>query len=235
MLYWLMIGLFGGLALYAMKCENVAKQSLHKASQSNLNKFALSTSFLPTLNLSSSLLKLLTLVIIFTALVVSTHLTLVPQRWVALGLICAFVADLFWFHPRLNKYVALLFFVLASVFYSIAMWLQVSTGLSLGLPIFVLAFGLIVFLLMLPLLDNIIVPACILGSVLIQFVLATAKLMTEHADLVTGYGFAGAVIFGGSALVWAIHYFHQPFKHSAYLIASSYLLAHALIVASVMH
>lgn len=70
--------------------------------------------------------------------------------------------------------------------------------------------------------------------ILWQMLWAAGELLYINGTLLDISGFLGALLLAITVLVWALHYFRKPFKHSYAWILCCYSSAHILIIAPIV-
>ncbi len=88
--------------------------------------------------------------------------------------------------------------------------------------------------LLLPQIDTLIFPVTIMGLMLVQMTWAAGELWLQEATMASGAGFLGCLVYILSATLLAIHDYRRPLPWGHTLISSSYLIAQALISASIV-
>ena len=155
------------------------------------------------------------------------------SEWIALGLLCALLADvLFMLSP--NQYSAGIgLFVIASLSYSKAFWLQVPGQLSLWLPSMLYAAIVIVFFIGLPRLAEIVLPVIILGCCQVQMTWAALEVWMQTGTVQALYGCLGASLFLLSCVMWAFKHKERPKRNGNPFLDTCYFISQALITVSV--
>ncbi|MCG7491459.1 lysoplasmalogenase family protein [Vibrio sp. Of14-4] len=153
--------------------------------------------------------------------------------WVTLGIVVSMFADVLYIYKKKKK-LCFSAFILAQLCYSAAYWLMLSGGIVWWLPAMLLAISVVVFFLMLPKIDRVIFPVVIMGMVLFQFNWAAGELWLTAETVASMMGFVGTLTLTCSAALLAVHDYKHSITYGRYLISGSYLLAHSLIVASLI-
>ncbi|MCG3722298.1 lysoplasmalogenase [Vibrio cincinnatiensis] len=179
------------------------------------------------------LFKNMTLALLFAMLVEQVPAWSSATIWVALGLMVAMLADSLHLLDKWPK-VCFFAFLAAQLCYSKAFWIQIPGTIVWWLPALLLATSIVAFFLLLPQLDTLIFPVTIMGGVLVQLAWASGEVWLKLPSLASLVGFVGSLIFILSALLLAIHDYRHSLPYGQYWISGSYLLAHGLIVASVL-
>ncbi|NNN46017.1 MULTISPECIES: lysoplasmalogenase [unclassified Vibrio] len=156
-----------------------------------------------------------------------------PSIWVAIGLLVAMFADSLHLLGKWPKF-CFFAFVAAQLCYSRAFWVQLSGTIVWWLPALLLATSIVAFFLLLPQLDTLIFPVTIMGIILVQLAWASGDVWLKSPSWGSLVGFVGSLIFILSAVLLAIHDYRHALPWGQYWISGSYLLAQALIVASVL-
>ncbi|MCF7355440.1 lysoplasmalogenase family protein [Vibrio sp. CK2-1] len=124
----------------------------------------------------------------------------------------------------------LCFFSIACLCYSLDFWFQVN-ALSWAVAIPTFALVVVAFLLVLPLLDSFAIQASMVALILWQMLWAAGELWHANRTLLDMSSLFGALLLALTVLIWALHYFRKPFKHSYAWILCCYFSAHILIIA----
>lgn len=132
-----------------------------------------------------------------------------------------------------HRTLQLFFFSIACLCYSLYFWSQVET-LSWAVSIASFALVVVVFFLLLPLLDSFVLPASLVALSLWQLLWASGELWEQSHSLLNVSGLLGTLLLSISVLIWALHYFRKPFKHSYGCIMCCYFSAHILIIAPLL-
>lgn len=154
--------------------------------------------------------------------------------WVAVALSLAVCVDLLAAFQKIGKRAAFVMTLIMFICYSKSFWLQLEGGLSWWLPALLFASAVIVFFLMLPRLDSIVFPVLMMGLVLVQLCWAATQLCLSAPAFGHQLACAGAYLFALSALLGAGNTKQSNKANKNSLVLGSYLLAHSLIVASVL-
>ncbi|MGD8174033.1 lysoplasmalogenase [Vibrio sp. TRT 21S02] len=153
--------------------------------------------------------------------------------WIAGGLIVSMLADALYIFRRKQR-LCFAFFLLAQLSYSKFFWLQLSGDIVWWLPAMLLGAAVVAFFLLLPKIDRFIFPVVIMGMVLIQLNWAAGEVWLLERTSSAALAFAGTLTLTASAAVLALHDYRHSIALGQYLISGSYLLAHALITASLI-
>lgn len=156
------------------------------------------------------------------------------SHWALLALVSIFFSDFFGSIIQNKRRVVLFFLSLAILCYSKMLWLQVSTGLSLWLPVFVIAIAGIILLLLLPFFDKIILPTIITGLLYLQLVWAAVKTWQVDSDIFAFYALVGSVSLCLSMIPWAMYRYNIGFKSAPYWVIGFHYIAHACLIASLL-
>ncbi|MFV0575786.1 MAG: lysoplasmalogenase family protein [Vibrio sp.] len=177
-----------------------------------------------------SIIKPVMLMALIVFLFLSQSLLAASHLWALLGLglyiLCYCIDE---FAPK-HKTLQLAFFSAACLCYSLSFWVQVET-LSWVVPIALFALIVVGFLILLPLLDTFVLKASLVAIILWQLLWAAGEVFRYHEIWLNFSGYLGALLLAISVLIWAIHYFKQPFKYSYVWTMSVYFSAHILIIA----
>ncbi|UTZ36007.1 lysoplasmalogenase [Vibrio campbellii] len=154
--------------------------------------------------------------------------------WIVGGLVVSMFADtLHSFKSRKPLYFA--GYLLAQICYSKSFWVQLNGDIVWWLLALLLAASIVAFFLLLPQLDSMVFPVVIMGIMLVQLAWAAGEVWLQVPNFANALGFSGTVVMIYSALAYAIHGYRKPMKHAYVWVSGSYFLAHALIVASIIH
>lgn len=136
------------------------------------------------------------------------------------------------FAPK-HRNLQLCFFSIACLCYSLDFWFQVD-ALSWAVAIPTFALVVVAFLLVLPLLDSFAIQASMVALILWQMLWAAGELWHINRTMLGMSSLLGALLLAITVLVWALHYFRKPFKHSYAWILCCYFSAHILIIAPIV-
>ncbi|MEI8672314.1 lysoplasmalogenase [Vibrio sp. SA48] len=203
---WLSVALSGFISISALESNNI-KQAV--------------------------MFKTFSMLLLVTILLSQTNQLSSPMLWISLGLCVSAFADSLHVLQRYPR-VCFTSFLLAQLMYSKAFWLQLSGAMVWWLPALLIAAGIVAFFLLLPQIDTLIFPVAIMGLMLIQLAWASGELWLQAHTMGALRGFVGSLVLILSALLLAIHDYRRPLPFGRYLISGSYLLAQALITASVV-
>lgn len=126
--------------------------------------------------------------------------------------------------------IAMFAFTCLSKFY----WLQLHSEIVWWLPALLVATGIILLLLFLPLLDSLIFPATIMGAILLQLSWASGEVWLTENSLLSLAGFVACLIMLVSKLLFAIHHCRKPFKYGEVMISGLYVFALTLMACAAM-
>ena len=184
----------------------------------------------------SAFFKFLTIAVLLVALMYAEGISglSISAKWVALGLLLSLVGDQMFMLPRRFYRYGIPFFVLVSICYSKAFWLQIPGELSLWLPSMLYAAIVIVFLVGLPKLSAIVIPVAIFGTCLVQMAWAAAEVWMQLGTVQALYGCLGASLLLLSSVGHAFKHKDLPAKNGNILLDSGYFISQALITASAM-
>lgn len=157
----------------------------------------------------------------------------VAPLWVLAGLAVSVVADIYRIQQKQAK-ACFSAFLVVQLFYSKAFWIQLTGPMIWWLPALLIAASIVAFFLLLPQIDTLIFPVTIMGMMLLQMTWASGEVWITSPTHASLLGFLGSLSFIVSAIILAIHDYRQPLRYGKTLIGGSYLLAQALIVASVV-
>jgi uncharacterized membrane protein YhhN len=177
-----------------------------------------------------TLAKPLTLLLLLGILFSQPDLT-AASLWIAAGLALALVAELGRSLITVNRHLLFVCMLLMFTCFSKSFWLQLSGALSWWLPALLFAAGVIVFFLMLPRLDSQVFPVTIMGLMMLQLCWAATELCLRESGVGHQLACASSYLFALSALAYALRGYQS--RAPSRLASASYLLAHALMVASV--
>ncbi|MBU2897544.1 lysoplasmalogenase [Vibrio hepatarius] len=179
----------------------------------------------------AAVFKTLALLMLVLILWTQSSMDNVSVWWVTLGIGVSIFADVLYIYKQ-KKELCFSAFILAQLCYSAAYWMMLSGGMVWWLPAMLLAFGIVVFFLMLPKIDRVIFPVVIMGMVLFQFNWAAGEAWLMAGTIASIMGFIGTLTLTFSAALLVIHDYKHSFLYGRYLISGSYFLAHSLIIAS---
>ncbi len=179
-----------------------------------------------------SIFKPLTLLLLFIILCISGN-NEVQFVWIAIGLFLFMVADILELFPTTRLKTIFTLQLVAYLFYSKGLWVQLYDGISLGLPALLFAGSIILFLLLLPKLDAVIFPVVIMGLVSVQMIWAASAVLVGNHTLPDLYACIACLIFIVIALLRAISRNHIS-GHEDKWFTVGYFVAQSLIVASVV-
>jgi uncharacterized membrane protein YhhN len=181
--------------------------------------------------LQAALFKTLSLCLLLVMLWSQTGLVGLSVWWVTLGLVSAIVADCLYIYRKFPR-LSFSGFISSQLCYSAAFWFSLAGDIVWWLPALLFGIGVVCFFLLLPLIDRLIFPVVIMGSVLLQLNWAAGEVWLLSYDFRSGIGFIGTFMLTLSAGLLAIHYYRKSTDKPYYLISGSYLVAHSLITAS---
>ncbi|MFC3025197.1 lysoplasmalogenase [Vibrio zhugei] len=167
--------------------------------------------------------------ILFSVMPFSTE----PATWVLISLLVAMFADGLYYFKSCIK-VSFIAFLCSQLLLSKAFWCQLSGSIVWWMPALLIASAIVAFFLLLPQLDNLIIPVALMGLVLIQMAWAAGEVWLNASNIASLMGFLGCITFILSWITQAIHDFKRPIKGGQYIVSGTYLLAQSLVVISVM-
>lgn len=179
----------------------------------------------------SKILKPITLLLLMTVLV-STGRNEPQFIWVAIGLLLASISDVFSLFAKTKASFAALIF--SFLFYSKGFWSLLHGDIAWWLPALLFAGSVILILLLLPKLDTIIFPVSIMGIVLVQMSWAASAVWMNDASTANLYACFACLIFVAATLICAVNTYRKPVMNSNLWATVGFLVAHSLIVASVV-
>ncbi|WP_244943787.1 lysoplasmalogenase family protein [Vibrio algivorus] len=136
------------------------------------------------------------------------------------------------FAPKYRN-LQLCFFSIACLCYSLDFWFQLDAlNWAVAIPSFALV--VVAFLLVLPLLDSFAIQASMVALILWQMLWAAGELWHTNQTLLDMSSLLGVLLLAITVLIWALHYFRKPFKHSYAWIMCCYFSAHILIIAPIV-
>ncbi|MFV0450212.1 MAG: lysoplasmalogenase [Vibrio sp.] len=153
--------------------------------------------------------------------------------WILAGLVISVIADIYRIQKKQIK-ACFSAFLIVQLFYSKAFWIQLTGPMIWWLPALLIAASIVAFFLLLPQIDTLIFPVTIMGMMLLQMTWAAGEVWITNPSHASLFGFIGSLSFMVSAIMLAINDYRQPLRCGKTLIGGSYLLAQALVVASVM-
>lgn len=154
--------------------------------------------------------------------------------WIGIGLIASAIGDLFLMHPKDKFIEGLTSFLVAHIVYSYAFFSQVDGTFTHWVPAILFSIGLIVYLLLLPALENMKLAVGVYTSaILVMAWGATEVWLHAHSPTVT-YAVMGAFTFIVSDLVLAIDRFRSSSAFSRHVIMVTYYTAQSLLTLSAL-
>ncbi|MFD2177152.1 lysoplasmalogenase [Veronia pacifica] len=156
------------------------------------------------------------------------------RDFIIVGLVFSLAGDVLLMLPKERFVSGLSSFFLAHLCYSGAFWQANDGNVVLWLPFMLAAFGVILFLLLLPNLGRFVLPVAIYILMISQMTWAAGQVWLAHPGQLSGFAFCGALLFMFSDAVLAVDKFKGPFKSATMLIMGSYFLSQALITASAL-
>ncbi|KOO09361.1 lysoplasmalogenase [Vibrio hepatarius] len=154
--------------------------------------------------------------------------------WIGVGLIASAIGDLFLMHPKDKFIEGLSCFLCAHILYSYAFFTQIEQPLTLWLPAVLFSVGLIVYLLLLPTLDNMKLPVAVYTSAILVMAWGATEVWLEAEHPLAAYGAMGAFIFIVSDLVLAIDRFRTTSAFSRHVVMVTYYTAQVLLTLSAL-
>ncbi|MGU3190503.1 lysoplasmalogenase [Vibrio cholerae] len=172
--------------------------------------------------------------LLLTIIVWEQHSHATPEViFISLGLAVSMFAHGLRLNHRYHK-ASFVLFLVAQLLFSKAFWVQLSGSMVWWLPALLVAASIVAFFLLLPQIDTLIFPVTIMGLMLVQMTWAAGELWLQEATVASGVGFLGCLVYILSATLLAIHDYRRPLPWGHTLISSSYLIAQALISASIV-
>jgi uncharacterized membrane protein YhhN len=113
--------------------------------------------------------------------------------WISVGLMGSIVIEGLLSSKRFMK-LCYLIFLLVCITFSLAFWTRVSDPVHWDAVIFLVAGGIVLFLLMLPHIDKQLIPAIVLGAVLLELIWAASEWWLQERNWVSGIGLAGTLL-----------------------------------------
>ncbi|MEF1312086.1 lysoplasmalogenase family protein [Vibrio mytili] len=154
--------------------------------------------------------------------------------WITGGLLVSILADTL-SSLKVHSMIYFSGYLIAQACYSTAFWVQLNIEIVWWLLALLLAASIVAFFLLLPLLDNLVFPVVIMGIMLVQMAGAAGEVWLQTASYSKAIGFLGTLVMIYSALSYAVLSYRKPKRFSHSWANGSYLLAHALIVASIIY
>jgi uncharacterized membrane protein YhhN len=207
MFAWLAVGASGGVFLYATQME---KKKL------------------------AGLFKLLTMLLLIILLCSHGEELSLSARWVVAGLVFSLAGNLIFLLSNRFYPLAVFVFVLVAICYGKAYWVTLSEPLSFWIPAMLYAALIILFLIGLPYLSGVVLPAIILGSALTQATWAAAEVWLQYNSQPALFGFIGTSLLQSCCIGHAFKHRTLPAKNGNLMLNSAYFIAQALITASVL-
>ncbi|PWI31874.1 hypothetical protein DI392_18510 [Vibrio albus] len=209
MFVWLAVGASGGVCLCATQME----------------KKRLAVFF-----------KLLTMVLlVMTLFHHSGGELLLTEQWVLAGLAFSLAGNLFFLLSNRFYELAVLSFVVVSICYGKASWLQLSGPLSYWIPSMLYAALVILLFIGLPSLSGILWSVVTLGAGMVQMTWAAAEVWMHQSSPASLLGFTGAFLLLTCCIGHAFKHKGLPAKNGNLVLNSTYLISQALITASVLY
>ncbi len=159
-----------------------------------------------------------------------------PLAWVVYGLVVAYVAECLVIGRQRTIRLTFLFHLFAFSLYSRALWLQLLSEVSWWLPIAVIAAGIIVVLLMLPLLDRILLPVLLMGLMLLQMLSVSTQLWMATPQTMQLMAVVASVSFIASGMCLAMKWVNKATQQRWYDIVGTamYIGGQLLMVLSLV-
>ncbi len=114
--------------------------------------------------------------------------------------------------------------LLAVVAISGSFWSQLQSEIIWWLPAFLFAFGIIVFLLLLPYLDKLLAPISIMGMVLVQLLWASGEVWLSQMSFFNLLGTVGCLTLLISQTMFVFQYLKQPTRNGEAWCSASYFV-----------
>ncbi|WP_070966485.1 lysoplasmalogenase [Vibrio sonorensis] len=153
---------------------------------------------------------------------------------IVLALLVSSLGDILLMSPKDRFLSGLSVFLLAHLIYTVTFWLQIDTNLSLWLPFLLGCIGVIVYLLLLPSLDEVKLPVAIYFVVILLMAWSAIEFWRTSHSQAAVFAVMGALIFIISDLVLAIDRFRSSSRFSKQVIMTTYYTAQALFTLSVV-
>ncbi|CAM4445974.1 lysoplasmalogenase family protein [Vibrio agarivorans] len=153
---------------------------------------------------------------------------------ISAGLIFGAVADIAFFVRRRLK-LSYLAFIVSQLFYSSAFWFQVEGPILLWLPALLFAIAIVSFLLLLPRIDSTLFPTAITGFVAVQLACAAGEVWRVSPNCADLLGFLGCLLMPITVTLLSLRSQKASIWQDHRLVSSLFLMANALIVASVLN
>ncbi len=183
-------------------------------------------------NALSSIFKPLTLLLLLIILCLSGS-NEIQFIWIAIGLLLFLVIDILELFSKIKYQTIFGMQLIAFLFYSKGLWVQLYGDISWWLPALLFAGSVILFLLLLPKLDTVILPAATMGLVSVQMVWAASAVLMGNDTLPDLYACIACLIFIVIALLRVINRYHVS-RGAEQWVTASYFVAQSFIVASVV-
>ncbi|GEM76879.1 lysoplasmalogenase family protein [Vibrio sagamiensis] len=181
----------------------------------------------------AQIFKLLTLALLLV-LILTAGNSADHTDWIAGGLVTFMLADML--HSlKSGRFLKALYFtgyLLAQVCYSKAFWVQLNGEVIWWLLALLLSASIVAFFLLLPRLDALLLPVAIMGVMLVQMAWVAGEVWLQMPSYSSALGFGGTLVMIASALGYALYDCRKMNKTISLWVNGSYLLCHALIVAS---
>lgn len=154
--------------------------------------------------------------------------------WMLAGFSLFFVSDTFCALLPNKKQFSFVASLAAIACLSKFYWLQLHGEMVWWLPALLVAAGVILLLLFLPLLDSLIFPATVMGGMLLQLAWASGEIwLSEQSSLPLG-GFVACLILIASKLILAIHHYRTPLRYGEACFSGLYVFSLTLMASATM-
>lgn len=155
------------------------------------------------------------------------------SMWIGVGLILSSLGDMFLMHPKDKFIQGLSAFLLAHFAYSMAFFSVVDGAVNIWIFFSLLSVGTLVYLLLLPSLDQWKLPIAVYSLGILAMAWGTIEHWNSSVGSGAGYAVLGAFIFIISDLVLAIDRFRSSSAFSRHVIMITYYTAQSLLTLSV--
>jgi uncharacterized membrane protein YhhN len=181
--------------------------------------------------------KIFTIVLLIITLCVHGYTTglSLSAKWVTVGLLLSLVGSLMFLFSNRFYPLAVLWFVLASLSYGDAFWLQLSGPQCYWIPSMLYAALVILLFVGLPSLSIILLPVIFQGIGMAQMTWAAAEVWIYYQSQAALLGFIGSSLLFSCCIGHAFRYRSQPVQNGSLTLNSLYFLSQALITASVLY
>ncbi|QIA62182.1 lysoplasmalogenase [Vibrio astriarenae] len=152
---------------------------------------------------------------------------------ISTGLVSSAGADILFFVKQRRR-LSYLAFISSQLCFSWAFWQQLEGPVFLWLPALLFAVAIVLFLLLLPRIDSTLVPTAITGFIAVELACAAGEVWLSSPNLSNLLGFLGCLLMPISVILVSLRVDQAVLWQDRRLSSFLFLLANALIVASVL-